>query len=298
MLTTNQVVEVVKKYGPLVHLHPDEKYVMSSVEWFLERATLYHNGNKVNEVRGNQSLLPTGTQTDESYWLDIPSEARKGDMSTAVAYVHARASATAGMTDVQFWFFYPYNGPGTAKLFPIDKKVDLSPFGVHTGDWEHMVLTVDDKLVPHKMYLAQHSSGEWIALKPGDLTRRIELYASRNGHATYNTTGQNLTEEKKQKLLGQTVYDVGLRNDTDKGGPTLDCAARFQLLDGNEPHWLDFPGLWGPKVDYTKTVKEVLKDIPSPVDAPLKAILNALPDEVKGYQGPNGPKMKGTWSKA
>jgi hypothetical protein len=294
MLSKDQIIEVVKKYGPTLHLHPDEKYKMSSVEWFLERASLYKGGKKVSDVRGDVKALPTGTSTDESYWLDIPSDARPGDMSSAVAYVHARETSTSGLYGVQFWFFYPYNGPGTAKLYPVDKKVDLDPFGLHTGDWERVELLVNEKLVPQKMWLAAHGSGAWTTL---NVANRLDLYSSRNGHATYDKIGQNLTEEKK-KVLGQTIYDIGLRNDTEKGGASIDCSTRYRLLDHDAPAWLDYPGLWGPIVDFTKVLKDTLKDIPSVVSSPLESLLKSLPDEVKGYQGPNGPKMKSSvWNK-
>lgn len=297
MLTPEQVKTVVEKYGPTLHLHPDEKYLLSSVEWFLDRATLYVNGDKVSTPNGLLNSLPQGDKATDKTWLSIPKEARGGDMSSAVAYVHAKAPK-AGYTDVMFWFFYPYNGPGTAKAYPVDNSISLAPFGEHTGDWEHITLRIDEKtLMPTGIYLAQHADGEWINI-PAHMPvsmGKLNVYSSRNGHATYHDTGSNLTEHSKEKVLGQTIYEVGLRNDTANGGKTLDCSKRYQLLDGNEPRWLNFNGRWGPVIDSSKAIKEALDDIPSPVNKPLKSILNSVPDEVKGSSGPTGPKMKGCW---
>jgi hypothetical protein len=296
MLNAKQIIEVVKKYGPMYHLHSKEKYLPSSVEWYLQRASLYKNGTKTAELKGDQSLLPTGTSLDETYWVSIPESERGGNIASAVAYVHATASRTAGMTDVQFWFFYPYNGPGTGKLYPLDSSVDLSPFGIHTGDWEHVTLTVNDAGVPQKMYLSQHDGGEWVTLDAKALSKRIHVYSSRNGHAAYKAPGENLSYHEKEKAFGVTVYDIGLRNDTDDKGPVLDCSERYVYLDENTPRWVDFNGRWGPIVDYTEDLNKVINKIPSPVNKPLKSMMKKIPDEVKGNSGPSGPKMKtSTW---
>jgi len=296
MLSAKQVIEVVKKYGPLYHLHSDDKYRPSSVEWYLQRASLYKNGKKTADLKGDQSLLPTGDTLDDTYWVSIPESDRGGDVKSAVAYVHAIDSRTAGMTDVQFWFFYPYNGPGTGKLSPIDSSVDLSPFGVHTGDWEHVTLTVNAQGVPQKLYMSQHSGGEWMTLDAKSLSKRIKIYASKNGHAAYKAPGENLSYQEKEKVMGVTVYDIGLRNDTNDKGPVIDCSERYVFLDENPPQWLSFNGRWGPIVDYTEDVNKLINKIPSPVNKPLKSLMKEIPDEVKGNWGPSGPKMKrATW---
>jgi Vacuolar protein sorting-associated protein 62 len=44
------------------------------------------------------------------------------------------SSATGRECDIQYWFFYPYNGP-----FPV-----LPWFGNQEGDWEHVTVRVSN----------------------------------------------------------------------------------------------------------------------------------------------------------
>ncbi len=90
---------VIAAHAPVLRFHPDEKYLPSSVEWYLARADLAKaDGTRVQATPDN--LPVTGTD-DRSYQLVLRDEAsRAGDLSTAVAYVRAKPASTPGFTDV------------------------------------------------------------------------------------------------------------------------------------------------------------------------------------------------------
>jgi Vacuolar protein sorting-associated protein 62 len=133
-------------------------------------------------------------------------------------------------------------------------------FGEHTGDWENVVLRVNNSSKAlTAVYLSQHNSGEWVT-DLNSFTRqngRIVVYASRNGHASYKGTGSNPTEEKNLAApwpFSGDIFDFYLINDCADGGLSLDCAAHYRLVSADylgaekpdEPRWLNYPYRWGP----------------------------------------------------
>jgi Vacuolar protein sorting-associated protein 62 len=67
----------------------------------------------------NLPVTPAADGNDHHYWLELKDNAsRSGNLASAVAYVHAKPAAIAGSTDIAFWFFYAFNGPGAAHVFP------------------------------------------------------------------------------------------------------------------------------------------------------------------------------------
>src|SRR5262249_7366705 len=75
-----------------------------------------------------------------------------GNAALATTYVHVIRNKTPGTTefnttDLEFWFFYPYNGPGTlqsdTELFGFSLQPpaeELDPLGTHIPDWENTTL--------------------------------------------------------------------------------------------------------------------------------------------------------------
>lgn len=303
---------VIKAHAPILRFHPQEKYLPCSVEWYLARADLVKaDGTRVQATVDN--LPMTGTD-DRAYQLVLRDVAsRSGDLSTATAYVRAKPASVKGFTDVTFWFFYAYNGPGTAHVFPGIGDVSLDPFGEHNADWETITLRVDDHTkTPKRVYLSQHDSGEWV----DDLslfTRqngRIVIYPSLNGHASYRAPGPNPT--KRHHLSAPWPFpgdlaDFYLRNDTAEGGHTLDCAAKNVLVSADylgrdapvEPRWLNYPNRWGQRIVYPAGQLDALlraMGVGGWLIAPVMTwLLGVLPSEAKEEEGPTGPKMKGGW---
>ena len=283
-LTEEEVHALITAYGPMLYLHPDDTYLMSSVDWFLDRATLknadglsrpaseglpagHMDGGIVVPCTPDQKRQHLPQCANTYYWLDLPEADRPGAPETATAYVHAYAPSVNRFTDLQFWFFYPFNGPGTGHLIVefegISHKGDASmaPLGIHGGDWEHAVLRFDTATKSlHSVAVAQHGDVQWIT-DLGTLERQgqqVVLYSSRNGHATYVNAGSHYTEKhdysKNAPLPTGLVFE--LRNDTKRSsdaGHILNAAQRYHLVAADflpnppvPPAWLAYPYRWGP----------------------------------------------------
>src|SRR5688572_31949627 len=131
------------------------------------------------------------------FWMELPEAHRGGDLQSAKAYVHAVRLKDLGMTDLQFWLFRAYNGPGTIKasasIDPIGGVCsgdavpgNVEPLGEHTGDWEGIYVRFDDatgEIV--EVYLSAHGAAP--RTPAANLTfegTHPVFYASLNGHAS------------------------------------------------------------------------------------------------------------------
>lgn len=214
--------EVVERFAPEVRLHPEERYFPASVSWFLERAQKTRAG--LGEKLGLSFYhIPDDERRDET---------RAGDLESAETYVHIRelGEDKEGM-DIQYWFFYPYNGP----LIPGPVN------GAHEGDWEHITVRLERswRRIKQIYYAAHDDEGRWFLPKQiqfQDGTHPV-VYSARYGHASYPTPGL----KSRGYLPADRVADGGevwqtwrsLRVIADPIGPRPDI------------DWLSFEGHWG-----------------------------------------------------
>ncbi|RDY02858.1 hypothetical protein CR513_13634, partial [Mucuna pruriens] len=305
MPNLQQIKAILQAYSPTMCLHPDEEYLPSSVDWFFSNgALLYKKGEESNPVpiAPNGTNLPQDPNTDGAYWLDLPADAankervKKGDLQSAKSYVHVKPMLGGTFTDLAIWVFYPFNGPARAKVEFLNLK--LGKIGEHVGDWEHVTLRVSNfNGELWQVYFSQHSKGTWVDSSQIEFQsggNKPLCYSSLHGHASYPHTGLNLQGEG----------NIGIRNDTAKGGNVMDMGA-FQLVSAEylgseviEPPWLNYFREWGPKIDYNIDVelKKIEKLLPKKLKAALEEIVRSLPSEVLGEEGPTGPKAKNNWS--
>jgi D-tyrosyl-tRNA(Tyr) deacylase len=310
-LTEEEIRKTISRYGPILKFHPNEKNLMCSVEWFLGRAVLHDDKTNRTIPSPKVDQLPTGPKENGRYWLTLADDAKGGNLPTAKAYVHAYAPPGRSYTDLQFYIFYAYNGPGTLHLFTTISEGDasLQPLGEHVGDWETCVLRIDNaskSLIG--VWMSQHGSGQWLEGSQleqlGRDREQIILYSSLNGHAIYPAIGPNPTHEGD--YLAVSWF---LRNDTDDGGQILDCSTRYNLVSAPsivEPKWLDYPYRWGPENTHTQISPEQAYEI---VLVALGKLSFLVPKEIAGViveqiitsfytdnlNGPDGPKQKDAW---
>lgn len=260
---------LIEQHAPILKLNPRESYKASGFDWFLSQ-----QGVEVRNAQGRKlPSLPTGPESENDYlwyaWTGNPVQV--GDMSTAKGYVGVYDSSAyeAGGFEIQFWFWYPFNGPGSAEVsfdlildapligehkIPINFSLDVDPFGDHQGDWEHvrLIFSGDRKLL--YIVAAEHSYGT-IYYPPGtpnkptwsDLGGRPMLYSSLHGHATYGQPGRFGTEggsvsfDKNAHIdlpLGQQLAieargQLGLYNDCANGGALLHCRTQNEIVFSN-----------------------------------------------------------------
>ncbi|XP_024530301.1 putative vacuolar protein sorting-associated protein TDA6 [Selaginella moellendorffii] len=306
MPSLQQLDALVKRYAPIMFLHPDEDFFPCSVEWFFQNGALLYskqNPSAPVQITANGANLPGGETNDGSYWLDLPRDAaaaekvRRGNLESAITYLHVKPVFGGTFTDMQFWFYYPFNGPATLKVGLINVK--LGKIGEHVSDWEHLTLRVDNFTGNlSSVYLGHHSSGTWY--QPSDLefdsttTYRPFVYASKHGHALYAHPGDNLQGDEERGL--------GIRNDTKRSSFTWDVS-KHQLISAaylgvEEPPWLQFMREWGPKIQYNSRteLEKVFKFLPKKIRRSIEDIFNRFPNELSGEEGPTGPKQKNFWT--
>ncbi|KAA8525135.1 hypothetical protein F0562_007000 [Nyssa sinensis] len=305
MPNLSQIEALIQFYSPWVYLHPKEIYLPSSVSWFfINGALLYTKGedSKPVPIEPSGANLPQGGSNDGAYWIDLPIDenererVKKGDLQSSEAYFHIKPMLGATFTDIAIWVFYPFNGPATAKLELID--VPLGRIGEHVGDWEHVTLRISNfNGGLQSVYLSEHSGGTWVEAPSMEFQNgnKAVTYSSRNGHASYAKPG----------LVLQGTAGIGLRNDTAKSQMVMDTGARYAIIAADypspaivEPPWLNYAREWGPKITYELGVEvEKLENaLPGDLKSAFETLVNLLPAEVFGEQGPTGPKMKNSWN--
>ena len=275
----------IRRHAPMVYFHPQEIYFPSTIEWYLAHARLVdgRDGTVLLTSPGADQLPagPFDPADPDCFWLTLDPELagpaiepqhapledpRRGDLDKACAYVRAVHHPELGATDLQFWMFYPFDGPGLARIRPVelgatraDRVLDLWPGGMHEADWELAVVRIDHAtLEPAAFFGSQHKGGD-AHLGPDafdELEReangQIRVYSSLYGHASYAHA-----EERKLVYLWKGSSAVGLELgliDQTRSGLRWNLAdpANHTLISTSwndprvaEPSWLQFPWRWG-----------------------------------------------------
>jgi Vacuolar protein sorting-associated protein 62 len=241
-----------------------------------------------------------------------------GHAQDAVFYLHAKFAPFQNATDLVFWGCFAFNGGGTFKLTVAgsDSYIDLTPLGEHEGDWEHIMIRVDNNtLRPVKAYMSAHNGGSWVDLNTLDkdpVTGPHQVYMSYHGHASYPTREDNLSNTYTQGIL----FEIGLANRCDAGlrinlgdqdRVALISAGFLGPLEPAEPVWLQLPWRWvryydfsaGQLTDVSNRVLGGLKNVPD-----MQAAEDAIADilirkKVLGDEGnsagPQAIKFKNNW---
>ncbi len=330
-LTRADLEAAISKYGPTLRLHPDERYCNCSVEWFLSHSTLVDSQNPANNmVHPLETDLPHGPKQGSRYYLQIEDAVKPGNFETAKAYVNALWLKGTTYTDLQFWLFSGYNGPGTVRFDSLVGNkidhvgdIDVAPLGEHVGDWEYAGIRIDNSskeligimLSEHgkNIFVDKVAMGKKFTFVDG--THPV-VYSSLNGHANFAAPGDNFTEHKQ--ILG---WPAGLRfdvvNATKDGGRVLVTAERHEIVAAEwlketkdevaTPAWVGYPYRWGPEGTSTsmdpktlgKFLEAALGDreaMPLLHDPLVLAASELLHIFVKSdINGPAAPASQGPW---
>ena len=302
-LTSQELRMAIKTYGPVIKFHPNEKYHMCSVEWYLARAKLRDSVTNTDINHPTVNQLPRGPATNPPrYSLIVEDSAKPGDLNTAKAYVHAYWRDGLSYTDLQFWLFYAYNGPGTAyiKRLSFDttqetRDIDLSPLGEHWGDWECCTIRIDNgskQMIG--VTLSQHSGDQSFSqAQLGAFQRKdqqIVVYSSRNGHALYSSADTNYSEHVKKpdgtaSIFSPEGVEFFLRNDTADGGLMLNCGdlSSYEIILADwlpnefpEKPWVDYRYRWGPEGTSTSIRSDTAVQILKAALGPWEGIMAVL----------------------
>ena len=81
---------------------------------------------------------------------------KRGSLTDAVAYIHAKLDLGGTCSDLVIWFYYPFNGPSVFQFGEFTISV--------IGTWEHISLRINNyDGILTSIYLAQHAKGKWLA---------------------------------------------------------------------------------------------------------------------------------------
>lgn len=304
MPNLQQIHGLINHYGPTVFFHPEEIYLPSSVDWFFSNgALLCRKGTCTGEgIDATGSNLPSGGSNDGQFWIELPSDDRRdfikrGDLNSAKLYVHVKPALGGTFTDIAMWIFCPFNGPATLKVGI--KNIPLSKIGEHVGDWEHFTLRICNFAGElYSIYFSQHSGGEWMDACDLDYIdgNKAIVYSSKSGHASYPRPGTY--------IQGSSKLGLGIRNDAVRSNLYVDSSIHYEVVAAEylenvvaEPNWLQFMRNWGPKIIYdSKTeLDKVINALPRMLQYSMRDLINKLPVELYGEEGPTGPKEKNNW---
>jgi len=153
-LSLSDTKALAQKFAPIVYIHSKDDSRPSSVDWYLKRVRLcFKNDDDVvlkegeitfnNLVEQNREGISSAARefdSDEFIWyLRITdSKVRQGEeikdgKVQASCYVHVRRAKNSEDIDIQYWFFYPYNGD----------TATIGSTGTHDADWEHITVRLD-----------------------------------------------------------------------------------------------------------------------------------------------------------
>ena len=262
--------QLIQKFAPVVKLHVDEQYLPANVIWYLQRVrmrfdvshgfddkilnkgsvtiTSLISQNNRDQKSGLSSIHSDFflEQTDTGGGDDLDAyrkETRKGTGSaTWVSYAHVKPAPVdgyPGMYDVQYIFFYAYNGDLL--------KTQLET--AHEADMEHITVRVNKDLnTIYQIYYAAHDDeGKWYSRQTGSGVKdgysvtddgRPIVYSAINSHASYPWAGQQI---RGKGLPDDATSDGGLewycrQNVINLGEKAYPCKGR---------EWLQYSGHWG-----------------------------------------------------
>ena len=331
-----QVHKMISRFGPLIYLRSDEAYLMDSPEYVLDSGVTLnwgivdnqedYNSFQIRRVRSmptssatilqdaakiKEAIESTDNPEQYRYWLNIPDKLKSGSMKRAQALVHVLPYDTMS-TEIQFWLFYPFNGPGRVKVCASSKMCDdnwLRESGRHYGDWEMVsILVSNDARDLLGVYMSRHNTEEFFERwEDGTFRSRTNqknlmhmeglgrnshpiVYAGISSHAHYASPGTHNYKRvfSQSYVLGTASADLFDRTEAGRGlltykpGGYRIIASDLPDFEVEEPDWLQYDGRWG---QYEK-----LKD---DVKFAIKAIKVYTFSAVSG--GPTGPKVKKAW---
>lgn len=229
-LSRSEIEGIIARRGPILHFHPDEKYYTMTTAAFL--ADSYEVDRDHLNVRTPATLL--------------------GDIQRSTAYVAVRG-VHPQFTDLEFWFFYGQKGstflrteewPGNDS-----KNTEVLKNGTHVGDWQHVVLRVDNTLKDVvAVGYSSHGHVDWY--RPH--WEHIHVFSALHMHDCYPVPGTHL-ELAAWKRGGDRevkIYCRYLCGD----GKAFEAFRNYQfvvsdLFEIETPEWAKRKIRWGPKLN-------------------------------------------------
>jgi hypothetical protein len=298
-LSSQDVTQLVQKYGPQLELDPNEIFLpddtgyslnFAKLEWGLLEDANYSTFNLqilgsmptsgaglMNDVDSHVKIDLLSTDPAFRQWLRMPTEwgapytttggaippgfIASGDLSRARADIRV-VPWNYLFTELQFWLYYPFNGPGRVKICITTSdcnSYDLNENGRHYSDWEHVTLRIlnsTQELVG--VFMSEHGGGRWFAKRDFGSALQFSdthplVYVAKYSHAHYPTPGVQYYERPYQLDIGVGTVSVDLYDETGSGQfYRVYEPSSYEVVSSavpgyqvSEPDWVQFQGLWG-----------------------------------------------------
>jgi hypothetical protein len=259
---TQQVTAVtsdtIKKYAPIVKMHPDEEFFPSSVEYFMRYV---HDEN--NFFTTVQSLREPSDYTLPFF---------RGELESKSPPVYAisvpKPSLGADVTEVHYFFFYPYNrGKNVCigkfvKTFGVGCVGGYSTFGNHVGDWENIKITFHGETPVNLNASVHDSSNDYPLTNVADPFVSIShqethpiVYSAKGSHGTYVKPGRMVYKTLPNDELIDDTADGGLEWRTYENVVVIPYHVKGQYPA--EFSFMNFSGRWGNPKDGCGIVEKI-----------------------------------------
>ncbi|XP_055356177.1 uncharacterized protein LOC129601406 [Paramacrobiotus metropolitanus] len=309
---------LITQHAPNVLFHPEDQYMPDSAEHVFNNS-LFRFGvvnnegsyddfsladageipvsvvrqtlqGKLNQATVKQYLIDhnhISGDIGQRVWLRIPETLWPGNLPRTRAYVRVVGDASRPFTDIVFYFFYPFNGPGKFEYGCglIEQQGQMTRAGRHQGDFEAYTLrlfngSADTPPTPVAVYLSVHNGGYWTNY---DQLVRVDnhpvVFSAKDSHAMYPGEGVQGYCRPRAIFVGFCTFYVELQDYCGRG-TMLRVAEQYQLVDERTAAtgWMTFDGRWG---DYER-------------------VHEYYPMRVSSYKavesGPSAPAFKTSWS--
>jgi hypothetical protein len=219
--------QLLRRYAPLLVLHPSERFRPERVDGFLADASLVsgHYDQRLCRAIDGPVALDCYASADAAY----PS----------APTVYGAVFRDARRTILEYWLFYY-----------LDLYSATDPPGdfwqVHEGDWEAVVVQLDAAGKPVALGTSRHCSGArraWARVERR-ATRPV-VYVALGSHANYFRRGEAPLDRRCWPDVANRIYDaygVVLRDHV-AAGPVL--RPQVVPVTRSSPSWMRFPGAWG-----------------------------------------------------
>jgi hypothetical protein len=226
-------LELASLYLPHLQFRGSEKFFPVEIDYALSNSALKQwIGTTATTVESNPTIADISDKTTD-YFLDnqlgglaeIAADYERNKASLGYT-VYGQVKPEGQYTVVQYWFFYAYND---------------APINEHEGDWEMVMILLDNTENPVSAVYSQHLQGQRAAW--GDVEKALEthpnVYVARGSHANYFRAYQG--------KLGLESDDVGA-DGVALNPSDLNLVMLGEIGSGLHPtsqDWLGFGGRWG-----------------------------------------------------
>lgn len=219
--------QLLRRYAPVLVLHPDERFRPERVDGFLAASDLVA-GHR--DVRGCLSI-------DGPAALDCYANADGAHPSPPTAY--GAVFRTGRRIVLEYWLFYAFDLYSPA--------IPANEFWQdHEGDWEAVSVVLDASGQPLAVGTSRHCGGarrSWSRVQRRG-TRPV-VYVALGSHANYFAPGEYALDQRCWPDVARRIfvaYGVPLRDHVAAGAVVV---PQVVPVTARSPGWMSFAGAWG-----------------------------------------------------